>query len=499
MQSVRRLVASPVAHPTSLVGLREKGPRKAARRAGRRQVYLGEGLTVRVTAGRDGVEGDVVEGEIIDISARGFGIAMMAGKGLPKQGEIVTIEHTGPATSGVAQQARVVSVSEGRFGGRLLPRLGVTFLSERTTQRSARDRREADRYACDDAMTPTATALSPLFYREHLHLSVVELGAGGMTASTSLRTTAIFPGMSLSFNLTLPAIGAFEVRGVVTDIRHEVGDESFVIGVQWHEPSRDVLQAMAEYLLVTHEELTPSRLREGGLSIGTIERAVKYDYANLSTDYQDILALRLRAHQREGRLGGVTKEDMTSSFDGHARHLVCRFGGRLVGYVRVVYVDGDTRRSEYVSKGGHQLPDWLWKAGFVEGGAGAIDPEFQRAGLFVPLIQHSARVALQSGARYLVGGCGDELLETYKQMGFSVLETREVEPKPGWKFRSHLILLDLANVPDGGKFTSAMATVVTFVESSRRAPSVRRHRRSVLSAARGRFRSSASRRRPRCP
>jgi hypothetical protein len=466
MESVARILAhQPAALVRPIEAEKKEAPRRETRRIGRRQVYLGEGLRVRIETREEGEGKDLAEsgvaGEIVDLSPNGLGIALTEGSELPKHGDIVTVEHTGRATKGFAQRARVVSVSEGRFGGRQRPRLGVAFVTE-TTRRSACDRRASERYTCAGTMKPTATALSPLFYREHLHFSVVELGAGGMTALASIKTTAFFPGMSLSFKLTLPMIGIFEVSGVVTAIRHDVGDESFVVGVRWREPSREVLQAFAEYLLLTHKELTPSRLRKGGLSIGTIERAVTYDYANLSTDYEDILALRLRAHQREGRLGEMTREDMKSSFDSHARHLVCRFGDRLVGYVRVLYIEGDTTCSEYISKGGHEVPDWIWKEGFVEGGAGAIDPEFQRAGLFVPLIQHSVRVALQSGARYLVGACGDDLLEMYKEMGFSVVESRDVEPKPGWKFQSHLLVLDLASTPDGGKFTGAMASIMAF-------------------------------------
>ena len=39
--------------------------------------------------------------------------------------------------------------------------------------------------------------------------------------------------------------------------------------------------------------------------------------------------------------------------------------------MRVIFVDGDPARSQYVSLGGHEVPQWLWDAGFVEGGAGA--------------------------------------------------------------------------------------------------------------------------------
>ena len=55
-------------------------------------------------------------------------------------------------------------------------------------------------------------------------------------------------------------------------------------------------------------------------------------------------------------------------------------------------------------------------------------------------MQHLFRVAVQSGHRYVLGACPDGLLGMYREMGFEVLEERIVEPKPGWRFRSHLIV-----------------------------------------------------------
>ena len=53
----------------------------------------------------------------------------------------------------------------------------------------------------------------------------------------------------------------------------------------------------------------------------------------------------------------------------------------------------------------------------------------------------------------------------YGDMGFDVLETRTVEPKPGWRFRSHLLYADaeglLHDEPTSGPF-AAMASAVAF-------------------------------------
>ena len=97
---------------------------------------------------------------------------------------------------------------------------------------------------------------------------------------------------------------------------------------------------LSDYLLATDSTLTPALLRASGLAVGSVEQAVTYDYATTPADHEEILALRLRAHQAHGHLEAASVADLRSPFDAHARHLTCRFGGRIVGYVRVIFVDG---------------------------------------------------------------------------------------------------------------------------------------------------------------
>lgn len=53
----------------------------------------------------------------------------------------------------------------------------------------------------------------------------------------------------------------------------------------------------------------------------------------------------------------------------------------------------------------------------------------------------------------------------YGDLGFEVLETRTVEPKPGWRFRSHLLYADaerlLRDEPESGT-VAAMASAIAF-------------------------------------
>jgi hypothetical protein len=111
--------------------------------------------------------------------------------------------------------------------------------------------------------------------------------------------------------------------------------------------------------------------------------------------------------------------------------------------IGIIPLPSDPGKSQYVTCGGHQVPDWLWRVGFIEGGAGAVEPGQQRQGLWLMLMKSAVRLSLELGHRYMIGACEDGLLPMYSCMGFQYLEAREVEPKPNWRFRSNLIFLDM--------------------------------------------------------
>lgn len=413
----------------------------------RRHIYLGEGLRFEVCA-----RGGWLAAEAVDLTSEGVGLALVNPPVLlPAVGEALTVRYTGRGASGVERQAIVRHVGALPSAGRVVPRLGLSLTPTVAAPAGVR-------YVCPSELPAFASATSPLFFQEQLLFRMLEVGAGGARLRAA-RAATVLEGMELDFDLHLAGIGVESASGRVTSVGRDA------IDVAWTDPSRSLLHAFSHYLLAGDKTLSPAALRSSGLSVGSIERAVTYDHADSSAELEEILALRLRAHQAEGHLVGASITDLRSPFDAHARHLTCRFGGRIVGYVRVIFVDGDPARSQYVSWGGHEVPPWLWQAGFVEGGAGAVHPDFQRAGLFVPLMQHSLRVAVQSGHRYVLGACDDRLLAMYLQAGYEILEQRTVEPKPGWRFRSHLIYTDaerLVQDPPASKTLAAMASAIAF-------------------------------------
>ena len=427
----------------------------------RRRVYIGEGLSFQIES-----ETAWLEAEAIDLTHEGLGVAVLLATDviMPAVGEVVTVRYTGRGASGERQQAVVRHVGSLQTGRGTLPRIGLSLVAD-TTRVADVDRRAGVRYPCPEALAAFAAAPCPWFFGETLHFRIVQVGAGGLTLRTTQPHPPLPPRAELDLELHLASITHHRGRARLTSVRRDGADGALEIGAAWVDPPRELLSALSRYLLAGDRQLTPAALRVGGLPVRGVEQVVTYDYATSPADFEEILALRLHAHQAEGHLDGTTTADLRSPFDAHSRHLTCRFGGRIVAYARAIFVDGDPARSQYVSLGGHEVPQWLWDAGFVEGGAGATHPDFQRAGLYVPLMQHLFRVAVQSGHRFVLGACPDELVGMYGDMGFDVLETRTVEPKPGWRFRSHLLYADaerlLRGEPTSGT-VAAMASAIAF-------------------------------------
>jgi hypothetical protein len=415
----------------------------------RRPVYLGEGLTFEL---RDGPT--VLATEAIDLSSEGLGLAVVAPPAaLPGLGDVVSVRYTGPGASGACRDAVMRHAGALRSGRRVLPRIGLELVTEPAPPRSL--------HATPDALPAFADAPCPWFLAERLHFRVGAIDAAGMTLESLDADVPLISGAELDFALHLPLVGVEPARARVTCVGRGTAR------ADWVQAPRSLQRAIARYLLAADATLSPAGLRAGGLAVGGVEQAFTFDCAAAPEDMYAILALRLLAHQAEGHLNDATIEDMRSPYDAHSRHLTCRFAGRIVGYVRAIFVDGDPARSQYVSMGGHVVPQWLWDAGFLEGGAGAVHPDFQRGGLYVPLMQHLWRVTVQTGHRYMLGACPDELVAMYADMGFHVLETRDVRPKPGWSFHSHLIYGDAEEIVREASQSRGRAAMAQAIEFAR--------------------------------
>src|SRR3954454_4219449 len=292
----------------------------------RRRVYIGEGLSFEIES-----ETAWLEAEAIDLTHEGVGVAVVLATDitLPAIGEVVTVRYTGRGASGDRQRAVVRHVGSLQTGRGTLPRIGLSLVAD-TTRVADVDRRAGVRYPCPEALAAFAAASCPWFLGETAHFRIVQVGIGGMTLRTTQPHPPLPPRAELDFDLHLASIAHQRARARLTSVRRDEVNGGLEVGAAWVDPSRELLNGLSRYLLAGDPQLTPAALRLGGLPVRGVEQVVTYDYATSEADFEEILALRLHAHQAEGHLDGTTTADLRSPFDAHSRHLTCRFGGRIV-------------------------------------------------------------------------------------------------------------------------------------------------------------------------
>lgn len=185
-----------------------------------------------------------------------------------------------------------------------------------------------------------------------------------------------------------------------------------------------------------------SFLEAAALGVGS-RRAARRVVAGVVHDagsLRDALEVRLLANQSFGRLAGVRDPwDLLDDLDGHAVNVLCRLGRKPVGAGRVVVVGGDRSRSE--CERSVALPDWLWRAGFVEVSRFAVHPGYRGANVIVELFREVARIALRLRARYLVLDCIDKLVPIYERIGARRLGLGKQHPYSSE--RVHLLYVDV--------------------------------------------------------
>jgi hypothetical protein len=263
----------------------------------------------------------------------------------------------------------------------------------------------------------TAYAPDPLFFREWLHFKVHAIGPTTLRAITTSRARSLVPGLPLSVTVCIPAAGTFTLRARVESAGAGLRPGELEVLLALDAPSRRFAEAAAELLAGARDDVTLATLRDQGFAVRGIDRAITCGYVETEDDMRQVLELRLAAYHSKNKFAfAKTAADMRDEYDAHARQIVCRVGGRIVGAVRVLFVDGKRERSEEVALGA-PLPDWLFAEPFGEVSRLCSHPEYRGSDVLVTLMRHLGRVGIQSGLTRLVASCDDQCA-LYLKLGF---------------------------------------------------------------------------------
>lgn len=384
------------------------------RESQRRALYLGEGFPVRIRK----QNGGELRGETVCLSIGGMAIAVLEKeyRDALVVGEEVELVCEVPGYKPFAVEAKVSNKNTTTQSQKRVIRLGFEYVQEIRGSAPLVESRRSKRMNCTSFFTPNAYAEHPLFFNEHLHFQVAIISRFGMGLVTSARNRAFIVGMPLKLKVLLPMQGEFQVDVKVRNLTNLRTDKDKVlVGVEFENVHKNFLPALAEYLIA----FTPTSLedlRKAEFEIDGIEKGLAFKYVETEQDWQEVLELRFKAYKAVGKFGSAkTAADMTDEYDNYARQLICKNNGKIIACLRIVFVNGDLRRSEHYRLG-IKIPEYLGTH-FTEASRAATDPEYRGSDVFVNLLRHSGRVTYQAGSRFMIMNCNDNMWKTYQRAG----------------------------------------------------------------------------------
>jgi predicted GNAT family N-acyltransferase len=286
-------------------------------------------------------------------------------------------------------------------------------------------------------------------YDDRIHFRIADISRSGMQLLTSLRNKFLIPGVEFTGTCTFPTLGEAEISFQVVHVRvvQHGAKRCLAVGVTWSMVDPRTRELVGQYLLQFGPGASVQRLRETGFHVRSSSRALDFGAIRSEDEYREVLALRRLAYVHAGKAGPDARdEDMADALDARSRILVAKYRGRIVAAVRLLFppaADARLKHEDYVAlpRGTPQRDQ------IVELSKFCTHPEFRGSDLFYTLVKHCALTVLQSGRRFAVMSCTDELVAPYARVGFRKLGAAYVHPT--MKLAHHLMMAEVASVVSG--------------------------------------------------
>jgi Acetyltransferase (GNAT) domain len=340
----------------------------------------------------------------------------------------------------------VVDCSE-QLRGKLL--LVVRLYGRRSENLRTGDRRDSTRWICSSQFHPVAVAPNPLVFNDFIYFSIRDISSKGVRALTSLRNKYVVPGMSLELQVSFPMTGHALLRAKVvrTALTSDAGKDYLELGMELSELGKGDRETIGQYLVQFSSAETYSEIKKAGFTPVSLAKGIDYSFIRSSIDFEEVLKLRLLANKAVGKIPDeYSATSMADAFDSRCRILAAKFKGKVVGTIRLGFVDQDETME--IEKYVKLPPSFPRRDQIVECSRAATHPDFRRADLWYSLVQHAAISALQAKRQFGVICTTRELIIMYRRLGFQ--ETGIVFKMPLYPdVEQHLLIVDIPGVISG--------------------------------------------------
>ncbi len=410
---------------------------KANRSGERRQYYLNENILVDV------LKNDIkIQGNLLDITPEGIGITFPRSN--LKQGDLIKVRVSTANSTTSWVETEVVYASNIRLGSKILFKYGLKFKKSFHDFNSG-DLRKFCRFQAHENYCPTAYCLDPISFNEKIYFQIKDISAGGFRLSTSLSNKSLIPGTELTLKITVPLASTYDQSVIIKHTFKNEKTNMYELGVKVDKPNSELMDALSEYVF-SMSDVSLSKLRDQGFKVHNPAQGLIFKYPDSEAEWDQLLDLRLRSYQAVGKFSDKSSPgEMRDNYDQYARQIIALSSSRIIAAGRVVFIEHKKERSEHV-KYGLDLPSWVFEEKVCEFSRACIDPEYRSSEIFAALLQHFGRVAYQSGCKYVLANCNDNLWPVYKSTGFKKVGiTFDI---PGIK-NCHLIYSDVSEMFSG--------------------------------------------------
>lgn len=309
----------------------------------------------------------------------------------------------------------VVSHVAKAHGHRLL---GVRWCENPGQAVPLHDRRLSRRWICGNEFLPTGMAPNPMKFDDFIHFRVKDFSRTGMQVLTSMRNKLLVPGMKLESILTFPMMGQAKIDFVIKNARivSSEGRSDLSLGVHFVDLNPRAVELISQYVLQFGPPTTVEELRDENLPVRSVTQSIDYAFVRSADDYEQVLRLRHECYSAAGKLPpGAKPADTADIFDTHARILVAKYRGKVVGSLRIVFPDGESplEHEQFFDLPAHfPRQDEL-----VEVSRVCTSPDFRGSDLLMGMFRRCTLTILQSKRRYTLGSSTEKLLPHYKKLG----------------------------------------------------------------------------------
>jgi predicted GNAT family N-acyltransferase len=325
---------------------------------------------------------------------------------------------------------------------------GIRLSSPKPTLHSEDNQRRSKRWLCGEDFFPTGVSPTPGRFNEYMYFQIRDISREGLQLLCSLRNKYLIPGTQLNLTASFPMVGdlSLSVRVTRVGVTSERDKDYLVVGTEYASLSQNARSIIGQYLLQFGNAESLADLRDAGFFPQSMAKGTDYYFLKSEQDYEQVLKLRLLAHQSGGTVSEQTNMyDMSDRYDSNSRIIVAKYRGQIVASARIHYspLEEPMEHEQYVEwPTSYPRRDTVFEITRV-----CTHPNFRSNDLLAGLLKFIATTCIQPQRPWVLISSTDAMVPFYQKIGL-ILTNLHYE-HPVYRGKQNILLTNSLDVIRG--------------------------------------------------